>query len=143
MKKYIVLSLFAFLLSFVAVESKAQVRNFLSPYGFAIDTVTNTGTAYVTIHNPGAKVSTTVWVIVDKMTGTVGGTITLQVSTDGTNWKAINTLGTQTAMATITATDADNTYHWYFAGNPFNYYRVSHTGTGTMTSTIAAKLLSR
>jgi hypothetical protein len=137
-----------FLLTLLLVsgaELKAQVRTFLSPYSFATDTVVNAGTAYVSIHNPGAKTSTTVWAILDKQSGTVGGVITLQVSVDGVTWKAMNTTGTQTAMATVAAVgDADNTFHWWFPGNPFNYYRVSYTGvTGPMQATIAAKLLSR
>lgn len=143
MKKYILLSLFAFLLSFAAVESKAQVRSFTSVYSLASDTVTNTATVYLSIYNPGVKTSTTVWVAVTKISGTVGGTITLQGSIDGVTYKALNTLETQTALATVTATDASNTYHWRLNHNPLPYYRVSWTGTGTMSASFTAKLLSR
>ena len=58
-------------------------------------------------------------------------------SIDGTNWKAMNTPDTQTALATITATDATNTYHWRLSGSPFPYYRVSWTGTGTMAAKVS------
>lgn len=140
MKKLTIL--FAGLVALLAVETKAQVYSLLSPYSFTSDTVANTGTAYLSsvAISPAAATTTTIWVSVTKISGTVGGTITLQGSIDGTNWKALNTVGTQTAMATITATDASNTYHWILSGSPFPYYRVSWTGTGTMSASFTAKL---
>lgn len=123
-------------------EVKAQVFDLKSVYSVTSDTVTNTGTVYLTtprISNAPAT-STTIWVAVTKISGTVGGTITLQGSLDGTNFKAINTVDTQTALATITATDASNTYHWRLAGSPFLYYRVSWTGTGTMAASFRAQI---
>jgi len=123
-------------------EVKAQVFDLKSVYNVTSDTVTNTGTVYLTtprISNAPAT-STTIWVAVTKISGTVGGTITLQGSLDGTNFKAINTVDTQTALATITATDASNTYHWRLAGSPFLYYRVSWTGTGTMAASFRAQI---
>lgn len=127
---------------FAAIETKAQVANFLSPYSFTSDTVSGSGTAYLTtpIISPAPATTTTIWVGVTKISGTVGGTITLQGSIDGTNWKAMNTVGTQTALATITATDASNTYHWILQGSPMPYYRVTWTGTGTMVASFTAKL---
>ena len=123
-------------------EVKAQVFDLKSVYNVTSDTVTNTGTVYLTtprISN-APPTSTTIWVAVTKISGTVGGTITLQGSLDGTNFKAINTVDTQTALATITATDASNTYHWRLAGSPFLYYRVSWTGTGTMAASFRAQI---
>ena len=123
-----------------AVESKAQVGNFLSVYSLTSDTVTNTATQYLQVGpmTAAAATSTTIWIAVTKISGTVGGTITLQGSLDGTNYKAINTVDTQTAEATITATDASNTYHYRLASSPFPYYRVSWTGTGTMAASFRA-----
>lgn len=134
----------ALLLGFTA---QAQLRTLVQADPTkSIDTVTNTGTAYLgntAKMTPGTATSTTVWVAVTKISGTVGGTITLQGSLDGTNFKAINTPDTQTALATITATDASNTYHWRLQGSPFQYYRVSWTGTGTMSASFTAKILAR
>lgn len=106
------------------------------------DTVTNTGTATVSTRLLPSRQHTSeiIWVTVTKISGTVGGTITLQGSIDGTNWKALNTNDTSTALATITATDATNTYHWRLLGGGFPYYRVSWTGTGTMVATVGAKI---
>ena len=128
------------------IETKAQgvSRSFLSPYNLTSDTVTNGGTAYLTIKGTQLNTSyTTVQVVVTKISGTVGGTISLQGSVDGTSYKALNTAETQTALATITATDASNVYHWRLNGNPFNYYRVSWTGTGTMAASFTSQLFHR
>lgn len=123
-----------------AIETKAQVANFLSPYSLTSDTVTNTGTVYLQSPRLVAAdaTGTTIWIAVTKISGTVGGTITLQGSLDGTNFKALNTVDTQTALATITATDASNTYHYRLSSSHFPYYRVSWTGTGTMSASFRA-----
>jgi hypothetical protein len=143
MKKFLILTIA--LLGF-AVVSFGQVVDLTSPNGvtFKIDTVSNTGTAYLTNVNPisvATSQSTVIQVVVTKISGTVGGTISLQGSIDGVNFKALNTAETQTALATITATDASNSYHWRLNGCPFLYYRVSWTGTGTMSASFSAKLL--
>lgn len=127
----------------VAVGSTFAQTSFKSSYDLASDTVTNAGTSYLQVRNGGAASSCLIEVAVTKISGTVGGTITLQGSLDGTNWKALNTPNTVTALATITATDATNRYHWWLSGNPFPYYRVSWTGTGTMSASFSAKILSR
>lgn len=130
------------LAAFASIETKAQVGNFTSVYGLTRDTVTNAATIYLTSPTliAAPATSTTIWIAVTKISGTVGGTITLQGSLDGTNYKAINTVDTQTAEATITATDASNTYHYRLAGSPFPYYRVSWTGTGTMSASFTAQI---
>jgi hypothetical protein len=106
------------------------------------DTVTNAGTAYLVSPSLSVKgaTSTTVEVYVDKVSGTVGGTITLLGSVDGTNFVTVKTVGTQTAITAITATDADAAYHWIILGSPFPYYRVSYTGTGTMVAIFQARI---
>lgn len=142
--KFIGLLLVAFL--GIAAVSQAQVATFYNSLGTLLltDTVTNTGVGVVSTTTALSSTQdydgTTVQVVVTKISGTVGGTISLQGSLDGTNWKALNTAETQTALATITATDASNVYHWRLSGSPFLYYRVSWTGTGTMAATVAAKL---
>lgn len=123
-------------------KAEAQIDNFKSVYDLTLDTVTNGGTVYLqsSLIRQAPATSTVVWVSVTKISGTVGGTLTLQGSLDGTNFKALNTPNTATALATFTATDATNTYHWNISGSPFLYYRVSWTGTGTMAASFTAKL---
>lgn len=143
MKKFITL-LFVGLVAFLTTsfDASAQVFDLKSVYSITSDTVANTATVYLTSPAVSAApaTSTTIWIAVTKLTGTVAGTITLQGSLDGTNFKAVNTPDTQTALATITATDASNTYHWRLSGSPFKYYRVSWTGAGTMTASFTSQL---
>lgn len=105
------------------------------------DTVTNTGSGALLSKRIAGPGSVTIQVNVTKVSGTVGGTISLQGSLDGTNYKALNTEETQTALATITATDASNVYHWRLSKSPFLYYRVNYAGTGTMVATFTATIL--
>jgi hypothetical protein len=143
MKRILIIAMVAFVATIVFPETVYAQKDLKSIHSVTSDTVTNTATVYLTSpqvnFNKGAN--TTVQVNVTKISGTVGGTISLQGSIDGTNFKALNTPDTQTALATVTATDATNVYHWRLAGNPFTYYRVSWTGTGTMSASFTAKVL--
>lgn len=134
-----------FVLTLLALTSQAQsaAQNLQSVYSLASDTVTNTATITLTSGRVPAGGTVTVYVAVTKISGTVGGTLTLMGSMDGTTYKALNTAETQTALATITATDASNTYHWRLNANPFPYYRVSWTGTGTMAASFTSRLQAR
>ena len=126
------------------VQAQGKLLDLTSVYNLTRDTVVNTATIYLTSPRlAGTKDMATIQVNVTKISGTVGGTISLLGSLDGTNFKALNTAETQTALATVTATDASNVYHWRLNGNPFLYYRVSWTGTGTMSASFTAKVLSR
>lgn len=140
MKKLLII-LFVGLVAFSANAQVYSLKNSLSPYA-ASDTVTNSGTGTLTsgVLTAAPAVTSTIWVSVTKISGTVAGTITLQGSIDGTNWKALNTPNTATALATFTATDASATYHWIISGSPMPYYRVSWTGAGTMSASFTAKL---
>lgn len=133
-------------LSVLAFTTQGQgvLRNFNSTADATIgfETVTNTSTASVSsgiVRGGGA--ATTIVVRVVKTSGLVAGTITLLGSVDNVNYKAVNVNEGATALATFTATDATNTYHWRLNGSPFLYYRVTHTGAGTMVSTLDADLL--
>lgn len=107
------------------------------------DTVTNTGTNYITnkaiVSGPGQTVSIQ-WTAV-KLSGTVAGTVTLQASLDGLNFFALtgNSTVENTTISTFTPTDvATQTKSWVIKNNPFPWYRVSWTGAGTMAATQSA-----
>jgi hypothetical protein len=110
------------------------------------DTVTNAGTGYVQVKTStplGPKLcnSTVISAVLTEISGTTGGTVTIMGSIDGTNYKAITTADTQTSITTATALDvASQVFTWRLVGSPYPYYRVSWTGTGTMSATVAAKL---
>ena len=131
-----------FLVAAIGIAKGQEILDFKSQYDFVSDTVTNTGTAYLgTVSLKRMPVvTTTVLVAVTKISGTVGGVITLQGSLDGTVWQALNTPNTATALATFTASNGSANYHWVITGSPFKYYRVSWTGTGTMAASFTAKL---
>jgi hypothetical protein len=129
----------------LSIKSKAQELTMLSPYSLSSDTVTNTGTAYLTVRGRQINSSwTSIQVDCTEISGTTGGTITIQGSIDGTDFKAIPTTDTQTSVTTATAADvASQTFIWRLQGNPFQYYRVSWTGTGTMAASFTAMLFHR
>lgn len=144
MKKIIFL-----LIGFVAsLTVSAQVADLYNPLGTNLtrDTLSlssATGTIYLTTRALKADFTahTTVQVNVTKASGTVAGTITLQGSLDGTNFHALNTLDSQTALATITAADATRSYSWTITGGRYPYYRVSWTATtATFVAYLEAKI---
>lgn len=99
-------------------------------YGNALDTVNNTGskatTAYkIAYFNKGVSIG----VVATKISGTVGGTLAIQGSTDGTNWF---TLGTATTPSDASANYTLNTTQGW------TYYRANWTGTGTMSASFKA-----
>lgn len=147
MKKLIYI-LFAVALMIVSAPTVHAQKRLVNPLGSVAvpiyaDTVTNGGTAYLTVQNIGSAEYTGFQVNCTEISGTTAGTITLLGSLDGTNFKAIPTVDTQTSITTATALDvASQTFVWRIAGNPFRYYRVSWTGTGTMSASFTAYLWS-
>jgi hypothetical protein len=142
MKNFIFLAIVSILITVAGFESKAQIADMKSSYTLSSDTVTNGGTSYLGNVAPvKGSDKVTIQVNCTELSGTTAGTITIQGSLDGTNFKAIPTEETQTGVATATALDvASQTFVWRFSGSPFPYYRVSWTGAGTMSATMTAKI---
>lgn len=99
-------------------------------YGIALDTVTNAGSKVTTpFRVANWHLGVTAQVVVTKISGTVGGSIGLYGSIDGTNWSLIGSASTPTDA---TANYSFNTtVSWY-------YYQLKYTGTGTMSASIKA-----
>lgn len=123
-----------------------------SDIGATSDTVTNSGSGYVQLQVKGNYSSVAIQVVSDKISGTAGGTVTLQGSNDGTNFVTVKTgylqdVATYTPYAvsggaTLTVLNQATTSKVFIVkGSPYAYYRVSHTGTGTMVSRLRAYLL--
>lgn len=146
MKKFYNILLSIALVAFAIVGAEAQtLAMYNSTYTtLATDTATNTGTATVgnitALKNDGPYTNTVIQVLATDVSGTTGGTLSLLVSVDGTTYKAATTAETATALATYTIADATAGYHWRLNGSPYPYYRVQLVGTGTMVTTIAAKI---
>jgi hypothetical protein len=121
-------------------NGKRAVSNMTQAYGSTSDTIANSATGYVglTVSNYYREVS--VEVVVTKISGTVGGTVTLQGSNDATNYVTVST--SYSDAQTHTATDvATSSKLFTITGSPYKYYRLSYTGTGTMSATIKGYLV--
>lgn len=74
--------------------------------------------------------------LAEKISGTVGGTATLQGSVDGVSWYNIGSAFTLTDVATQTT-------HFKVTDAGEVYFRVQVTGTGTMSVKISGKYVAR
>ena len=152
MKKIISMLFFAFLLvAGVQTQSKAQantVVSMVSQYGNTTDTVVNTGTKYLynSVAIGGFQKVVTVAVHLIEISGTTGGTITVEASLDGTNYYPFY-VGRDSSTAitnsyTFTPADAaTNDFRFSLFDFRERWVRVKYTGTGTMSDKISAKIL--
>ena len=114
----------------------------------ASDTVTNTATNTVSIKVSNWYNSLTLQANLVKISGTQAGTLTIQGSLDGINYVTVPTAYIKSATYTpgvysgaATATNvASQSFVWTIFQSPFEYYRISWAGSGTMSSTLAAFL---
>jgi hypothetical protein len=143
MKRIILLVAFALVVA-IGADAQAIYKMYNSlGSGITSDTVTNAGVGVLTTASrtpilKGSRVNAQI--TITKISGTVGGTITLQGSVDGVAWKAVQTLETQTGLSALTATDvASQTFH-YKTVHYYPYYRWSWTGTGTMAASFTGTL---
>jgi hypothetical protein len=118
----------------------------------ATSTVTNTATGYCTKRSRAWYDDISIQAVVTKVSGTAAGTVTLQGSLDGTNFVTVptNYLFDVTGQepykvddtATLTVTDVTtSTKIFTVIGSPFQYYRLSYTGSGTMVCTLKGYFL--
>jgi hypothetical protein len=124
----------------LGIMANAQTIAFTTSNGQATDTVTNTGTDYAQLLTNNKYDLVTITGVFTKISGTLGGTATLQGSNDGTNFESVNTgvmwNASASAAYTVTNTTGSQVNTWHLKGNPFKYYRISWTGTGTMVGSI-------
>jgi hypothetical protein len=139
MKKYLFLAGFLALISaYIPATVDAQMVTpkalTTTAFGNALDTVDNTE-QHVTTPSEGLiqnwKNGVTAQVNVLKISGTVGGSLALQGSMNGTDWV---TIGTATTPSDASGNYGFNsTVRWY-------YYRISWTGAGTMSASMRCYL---
>lgn len=121
-------------------RGKHAVYSMTQAYGSASDTVVNTATGYVglTVLNHYERVG--IQTVITEISGTTGGTVTLQGSIDGTNYVTVSSSFSD--AQTYTPTDvAVSSKLFTVTGSPYKYYRLSYTGTGTMSATIKGYLV--
>lgn len=107
-------------------------------YGNTLDTVANSGTKYLVIQTVGAPSALGIAVTLTKISGTAGGSAILQSSNDGTNYFTVK--GADTLSVSNVTTQS---YGWTVSAPGFAYYRVSYTGTGSMSVQIKGYALLR
>lgn len=132
--------------TFGAAQAQQRLVRVYANTTNTFDSVTNTGTAYLstTAQLKSGVTSLAIQVVATKLSGTVAGTISLLGSVDGVNFKAATVAEASTAIPTWTATDvASQTFIWRLAASPYTYYRVSWTGTGTMLATQTATIITK
>lgn len=145
MKKFLIIVLLSLLTLGVDAQIVVMKVHFANA-DVTRDTVTSTATGYVgnLVSIGGPKQSTVIMARVTKVSGTVGGTLTIQGSftTVSADFKAIVTNETQTAVATATAADGTAAYYWRLTGNPYPYYRVSYTGGSGAVAYLDGNIIS-
>lgn len=132
--------------------SKHSVNTMLSDISATSDTTTNTGTGYVQLQVKGTYENVAIQATVDKISGTVAGTVTLQGSNDGTNFVTLDnsysadyttsapyTTGGATTLSCSNVTT--NSKIFLITGSPYSYYRLSYTGSGTMSARLRGYLM--
>lgn len=139
MKKFLFIAAIA-VMAFTANDAKAQggTGNLTCTNTLALDTVTNTETVNMTIGTTGKLKfdgAGSFILTVTKISGTVGGTATLQGSHDGTQWAGIATA--------YTITDATQTKSFDFDRSKYSYYRIQVVGTGTMSASVKGTYLGK
>lgn len=117
-----------------------------SVYSLSSDTVkTNDSIVYLTSPRVlGPADNVLVEIVGTKISGTVGGVISLQGSINESQYKAILLEGVSTALNTYTATNVSSqTFIFVVPHNPYLRYRILWSGTGTMSAKFTAKVFLR
>lgn len=110
-------------------------KTLLSDYDLTSDTITNSGTGYVELPLTNYYEKVAVQAVVTKLSGTAGGTVTLQGSNDGTNYVTMSSSYTDARTLSVSNTTT-NTAMFIITSCPYKYVRLSYTGTGTMSCTL-------
>lgn len=122
------------------LSNKHVVNNMLSPFSATSDTTTNTATSYVSLPVQNWYNTVSIQSVVTKISGTVAGTVTLQGSLDGTNYEAVSASYAD-VVSYVPTNVATSTKLFVVTGSPYRYYRLSYTGTGTMSASHRGYLL--
>lgn len=147
MKK--ILFLMALAASLFTVQSVSAQRNTInikaalsSTYSKVLDTVTSTAAHYMVTTQVPASVGVTMIATFTNLTGTVGGTATIEHSLDGTTgWSTVYLPNTDAAIHTYTLSDTGSqSTQWDVSGWLGGYYRVKVVGSGaTHSYTVGVK----
>ena len=136
------------LIVFVTCISLANAQTFQMVGAYTTgDTVVNTATKACSLKVAHSYKQISVQAIVTKISGTVAGTITLQGTVDGTNYVTVDSaviVSNHQPYPTYTATNtATQSKVWILNNSPYLWYKLSYTGSGTMSAILKGYLLPR
>lgn len=134
MKKKILFLLAAIALCLAVPEARAQTA--LIP---AIDTLTNTDTARLTIKIPGKYDVLSFQFTYTKISGTSASTVLLQGSNDGVDFATIKDADT----ATVTNVAGPQTFLFKLTPSPYLWYRLYGVTSGTQSGQVKAVAVYR
>jgi len=142
MKKIIFVAILAILALGQVKAQSAVMGTFVSSHRLPTDTITNTSNNTIATSFQTSYKYVTIQPVITKISGTITAATTpqLQGSVDGINY--VNIVG-DTCHLTNQAT---NTCLWALTAaqaNPYYYFRITYTGSGTMVATLGAKILYR
>lgn len=119
---------------------KHVVYEMLDAAGLADDTVANSATGYITYPLTDYYEQVAIQAVATKLSGTAGGTVTVQGSINGTNYVTVK--AAYITSSTLTVLNQTTTSKIFVVtGSPYKYYRLSYTGTGTMSVKIRGYIL--
>ena len=122
MKKLI----FAFIATMFAVLTATETKAQLVTMTGSGDSITNTGTKYLTANLDGNVIASSIQVTFTKTSGTAAGTATIEYSIDGTNYHTV-------VPDTFTVTNTTTQYYLWNLEKPnaYKYVRIKVVGSGT------------
>lgn len=134
---FTVAMLFISVASFAQTNAVVDLKSAPSSGSHITDTVTNTGTAFLTARISGSPTVGNIAFRAVKISGTAAGTASLQGSNDNIDFFSAS-------ATTYTVTDvATQTFTWPLTAFNYLYYRVTVTGSGTSSYTIKANAFGR
>ncbi len=146
MKKILFILSFPFLLLATVDKANAQANpSTVTPfksvtYGNLSDTVTDGGTQYLKIVGgiKGKIPDLTAVATVTKITGTAGGTVSLQASVDSVNWYNAITLTADSIWTP--ANVSSQSYRWKLSNWRDLHLRLRYKGVGTMQVSVTGNV---
>lgn len=109
------------------------------------DTVNNSATEYLVFNVKDAGISTSFQASLNRLSGTAGGTLTMQCSLDGTYYVdcMLDTISPGINGVHTVANVESQTFLWQITPNIYRYYRLKYAGSGTMSVRIRGYSFNR
>lgn len=121
-------------LCLAGIAAHAQVvKQMINPNGFALDTASQAAAEGPVIATTTSSKTFSIVLQTTKISGTIAGTVTIQVSNDGVNYASLG--------SPITLVDATTNYSYKEVDKGYAYYKALITQTGT--SSLSYKAFAR